>query len=214
LSHEIRTPLARIKFAMAVIASKAPIADELESISQDVQEIDRLIGAMLEFARLDHPDTEVKWQATPVAELIEQAAGKSLLRDGQRIDYDRPMGLVPMDPRMMDLALSNLVVNACRYAATQVRIGFESDGKSYALVVEDDGPGIPEAERETVFKAFARLDDSRNRDTGGYGLGLAIVARIAALHGGSARVERSALGGARFVVAWPRRDDVALAQNR
>src|SRR5690606_7170168 len=97
---------------------------------------------------------------------------------------------------------------------TQVRIGFESDGKSYALVVEDDGPGIPEAERETVFKAFARLDDSRNRDTGGYGLGLAIVARIAALHGGSARVERSALGGARFVVAWPRRDDVALAQNR
>jgi len=215
LSHEIRTPLARIKFAMAVIASKEPIADELDSISQDVQEIDRLIGAMLEFARLDHPDTEVKWQPTPVAELIEQAAGKCLLRDGQRVDYDKPAGLVPMDPRMMDLALSNLVVNACRYAATRIRIAFESDDKGYALAVEDDGPGIPEAQRETVFKAFARLDDSRNRDTGGYGLGLAIVARIAALHGGSARVERSALGGARIVVAWPRREDVAAAdQNR
>lgn len=107
----------------------------------------------------------------------------------------------------MDLALSNLVVNACRYAATRIRISFERGETGYALAVEDDGPGIPEAQRDAVFKAFARLDDSRNRDTGGYGLGLAIVARIAALHGGSARAERSALGGARIVVAWPRPDD-------
>jgi signal transduction histidine kinase len=205
LSHEIRTPLARIKFAMAVIASKAPIADELESINEDVQEIDRLIAAMLEFARLDHPDTEVRWEPAPIAELIEQTAGKCLLREGQRIDYDSPSDLVMMDPRLMDLALSNLVVNACRYAVKQIRIVFESDEKGYTLAVEDDGPGIPEAQREAVFKAFARLDDSRNRDTGGYGLGLAIVARIAALHGGTARAEPSALGGARIVVAWPRR---------
>jgi signal transduction histidine kinase len=74
----------------------------------------------------------------------------------------------------------------------------------YVLAVEDDGPGIPEAERESVFKAFARLDDSRNRGTGGYGLGLAIVARVAALHRGTAKVERSELGGARVVVSWPR----------
>ena len=207
LSHEIRTSLARIKFALAMGASKGSAADELESINEDVQEIDRLIGAMLEFARLDHPDTEVKWQATPIAELIEQAAGKCLLREGQQIDYDSPPGHVLMDPRMMDLALSNLVVNACRYAATRIRISFERGETGYALAVEDDGPGIPEAQRDAVFKAFARLDDSRNRDTGGYGLGLAIVARIAALHGGSARAERSALGGARIVVAWPRPDD-------
>src|SRR5690606_20221437 len=120
-------------------------------------------------------------------------------------DYDAPPGLVPMDPRMMDLALSNLVVNACRYAVNQVRIVFSSDEAGYALAVDDDGPGIPKAQREAVFKAFARLDDSRNRDTGGYGLGLAIVARIAALRGGPARAGPSAPGGARRVVAWPRR---------
>jgi signal transduction histidine kinase len=74
------------------------------------------------------------------------------------------------------------------------------------LSVDDDGPGIPEAERQSVFKAFTRLDSSRNRQTGGYGLGLAIVARIAALHGGTARAEESPLGGARIVVSWKAAD--------
>src|SRR5690606_25179561 len=74
LSHEIRTPLARIKLAMAVIGSKEPIAAELESINDAVREFDRLIATMLEFARLYHPDTEVRWQQTPIAELIEQTA--------------------------------------------------------------------------------------------------------------------------------------------
>jgi two-component system, OmpR family, sensor kinase len=214
LSHEIRTPLARIKFAMAVIGSKEPIAAELESINDDVREIDRLIATMLEFARLDHPDTEVRWQPIPIAELIAQTAGKCLLREGQRIDYDAPQELVPMDPRLMDLALSNLVVNACRYAVNRVRITFAGDVAGYSLAVDDDGPGIPEAQREAIFKAFARLDTSRNRETGGYGLGLAIVARIAALHGGSARAEQSALGGARIVISWPRRGDASDGERR
>src|SRR5690606_31029587 len=91
-------------------------------------------------------------------------------------------------------AASNLLVNACRYANREVAIELAESEDGYVLAVEDDGPGIPEADREKVFKAFARLDDSRSRGTGGYGLGLAIVARIAALHG----------GGARIVIAWPR----------
>lgn len=204
LSHEIRTPLARIRFAMAVIAQKAPIADELDSIDQDVEEIDRLIGAMLEFARLDHPDTRARWQPTPIGELIAEAAGKCLLREGQRIEHEASAGLVPMDPRMIDLALSNLLVNAARYANERIAIVFDEHDGVYALAVEDDGPGIPEDRRNEVFKAFARLDDSRCRGTGGYGLGLAIVARIAALHGGEARAESSSLGGARIVMEWPK----------
>ncbi len=211
LSHEIRTPLARIKFAMAVIAAEAPIAGELESISEDVQEIDRLIATMLEFARLDHPETEVQWQLAPIAELIRHAAGRCLLRADQRLDYDTPEDLVPMDPRLMELALSSLIVNACRYAAIRVRIAFLRDGRHFALAVEDDGPGIPEERRDVVFKPFARLDDSRNRDTGGYGLGLAIVAGVAALHGGEARAERSSLGGARIVITWPLPADAEVA---
>jgi len=204
LSHEIRTPLARIKFAMAVIASKTPIAEELGSIEQDVREIDRLIATMLEFARLDHPDTALDWQEVPADEWLEEACGRTLLREGQSLSQQAPAQAVRMDPGRMALAASNLLVNACRYAQRQVSIALTVGERDYSLAVEDDGPGIPEADREKVFKAFARLDDSRSRGTGGYGLGLAIVARVAALHGGAARVETSPLGGARIVVAWPR----------
>ncbi len=204
LSHEIRTPLARIKFAMAVIASRAPIAAELQSIENDVREIDRLIGTMLELARLDRPDVEVQWQVTPAGAWLEQAAGKSPPRDGQQIRHAARALAVRMDPDLMELALSNLLVNAFRYARREIAIELVEHADEYLLAVDDDGPGIPDADRETVFKAFTRLDDSRSRGTGGYGLGLSIVARIAALHGGAARAERSALGGARLVVAWPR----------
>ncbi len=203
LSHEIRTPLARIKFAMAVMESKAPVAGELDSIEQDVREIDRLIGTMLEFARLDHPDTQVNWQLTPADAWAEAAAGKVLLRPGQQITHSAPVAAVRMDPDRMALAASNLLVNAIRYANHRVALELAIGENDYSLAVEDDGPGIPESDREKVFKAFARLDDSRSRGTGGYGLGLAIVARVAALHGGVARVETSRLGGARIVVSWP-----------
>jgi two-component system, OmpR family, sensor kinase ParS len=206
LSHEIRTPLARIKFAMAVIASRAPIAAELQSIEDDVREIDRLIGTMLEAARLDRPDVEVHWQITPAGAWLEQAARKSLPRDGLEIRHAAQALAVRMDPDLMELALSNLLVNACRYARQVIAIELVERAGEYLLAVDDDGPGIPDADREAVFKAFTRLDDSRSRGTGGYGLGLAIVARIAALHGGAARAERSTLGGARLVVAWPRSD--------
>ena len=203
LSHEIRTPLARIKFAMAVIGSKAPIDAELESIEQDVREIDRLIGTMLEYARLDYPNVKAQWQLTAADTWLEQAVRKSLLGRGQQLRIAAPSSLVRMDPNLMELALSNLLVNACRYAARQLSVEITAGEDRYTLAVEDDGPGIPESAREHVFQAFARIDDSRSRGTGGYGLGLAIVARIAALHGGTARAEPSALGGARIALSWP-----------
>jgi two-component system sensor kinase ParS len=203
LSHEIRTPLARIKFALAVADSSTPAAGELGSIEQDVREIDRLIGTMLEFARLDHPDTQLDWQLTPADAWLQAAASKALLRDGQRITQRAPAVPVRMDPERMALAASNLLVNACRYAKREVAIELAVGDDDYTLAVEDDGPGIPESDREKVFKAFTRLDDSRSRGTGGYGLGLAIVARVAALHGGAARIETSKLGGARIVISWP-----------
>lgn len=206
LSHEVRTPLARIKFAMAVMSEKAPIAGELASIELDVREIDRLIGTMLDFARLDHPDTELGWQLVPADAWVREAAARCLLRPGQKVRQQALGTLVRMDPGRMALAASNLLVNACRYANETVSIELTVNERDYTLAVEDDGPGIPAAEREKVFKAFTRLDDSRSRGTGGYGLGLAIVARIAALHGGEARVETAKLGGARIVIAWPRAD--------
>jgi two-component system OmpR family sensor kinase len=209
LSHEMRTPLARIRFALAVmgIRNDTERQKKLDAMNDDVQEIDDLITSMLNYARLDHPDIKMHWQAVPASAWLEQITNKSRTAAVQFENHteDAP-DKVWMDPRLMELALSNLLVNATRYADQNVRCTMKQNDDSCALTVEDDGRGIPEEARDQVFKAFTRIDDSRNRETGGYGLGLAVVARVAELHGGKARVDASPdLGGARFSIHWPRR---------
>lgn len=206
LSHEMRTPLARIRFALAVLGNDADddTRGRLDSINADVQEVDDLIATMLSYARLDHPDLQMNWRRVPLEPWLEQTVdkyrelGKTLI-----VEHEPGLDAVTMDPRLMELAASNLLSNARRHAATTFRLRVGRDGDGFEMSVDDDGGGVPESARETVFKAFTRLDDSRSRETGGYGLGLAIVARIAALHGGAASVDASAdLGGASFRVRW------------
>ncbi len=209
LSHEMRTPLARMRFALAVIDDEVEEAlkQKLRAMNEDVQDIDNLVSSMLNYARLDHPDIDMHWQDVPVGnwigKIIDKAPGDVILVDE---GADSTPDTVRMDPRLMELALSNLLVNASKYGQRKVLLGAAQIGSDYAVTVEDDGQGVPVDERETVFKAFTRLDDSRNRETGGYGLGLAVVARVAELHGGTANVDTSpSLGGARFTIRWPRR---------
>jgi two-component system sensor kinase ParS len=210
LSHEMRTPLARIRFALAVMGNDASdeVRRQFGSINDDIQEIDDLIATMLSYARLDHPDLQMNWRPVPLEPWLEQVAGK-FGDPGKSLVVECEPGLdtAEMDPRLMELAASNLLSNAERHAAARMRLRIARRGDGFEMLVDDDGGGIPEAARETVFKAFTRLDDSRSRKTGGYGLGLAIVARIAALHGSDASVGQSAdLGGASFAVRWqPRR---------
>jgi len=209
LSHEMRTPLARIRFALALIANSddEALKAKLAAMNDDVQEVDELIASMLNYARLDHPDIEMHLQAVPAAEWLEQIIRKS---QNELIQIETHTAgaadKIWMDPRLMELALSNLLVNATKYADKTARCSLSLDNETCALTVEDDGQGIAEADRDKVFKAFTRIDDSRNRETGGYGLGLAVVARVAELHGGAAKVDSSeSLGGARFSISWPAR---------
>jgi signal transduction histidine kinase len=207
LSHEMRTPIARIRFAVAVLGHDADdeLRRQLDAIAADVQEIDGLLASILSYARLDHPDLRMNWQHTPVAGWLEQtlATSRQPAIDVEVV-REPAFDTARMDPRLMALAVSNLIVNACRYGRSKVRVTAARDARDYLLAVEDDGDGIPAAERETIFKPFTRLDSSRSRDTGGYGLGLAIVARVAALHGGAVAVDSSVtLGGARFTLRWP-----------
>lgn len=217
LSHEMRTPLARIRFALAIIGNKSDseLQEPLDDVDRDVQEIDALIATMLNYARLDHPDLRMNWQSVPVTPWLEQTVNKCR-QPGRKITFtaDDSLESVWMDARLMTLALSNLLVNACHYATSRINCGVKQEDGTYLMHVEDDGKGIPESERESIFKAFTRIDDSRNRDTGGFGLGLAIVARIASLHGGSVAVTRSDnLGGARFTVRWQRPDPVLIGES-
>ena len=207
LSHEMRTPLARIRFALAVIRDRGDeqLNEKLGAMDDDVQEIDDLVAAMLNYARLDHPDIRMHWQSVPSAAWLEQLAGKSRT-NAARIDIhiDEAAEKVLMDPHLMELAVSNLLVNAMKYTRNKVHCELVLEDGYYLLTVEDDGSGIPEDVRDEVFKAFARIDDSRSRETGGYGLGLAVVARVAELHGGAASVDAAPdLGGARFSIRWP-----------
>lgn len=209
LSHEMRTPLARIRFALAVIANKGNKGDDdlkaqVEALDADVREIDELIASMLNYARLDHPEVRMHWQDVPIRNWLKLMIDKASTDGEIELDISNCPASARMDPRLMELALSNLLVNARRYGNGRVRCTLTSTGGDCVLAVEDDGQGIPQAERDAVFKAFTRIDDSRNRETGGVGLGLAIVARIAELHGGEAGVEQSAeLGGAKFRIRWP-----------
>ncbi|MCP4302713.1 MAG: hypothetical protein GY783_19190 [Gammaproteobacteria bacterium] len=208
LSHEMRTPLARIRFALAVMNNKGAddLREQIEALDADVQEIDDLIATMLNYARLDHPDLQMNWQKVPIARWLAETQDKVRPSNDVTILTDVAMETAEMDPRLMGLAISNLLVNACRYAIQEVRCTVCEKGGNYEIRVEDDGTGIPDSARESIFKAFTRIDDSRNRETGGYGLGLAIVARIAALHGGDVDAQESeALGGACFVLTWPPR---------
>ena len=206
LSHEIRTPLARVRFAAAVLEGQVDeeLRDQLRAVNTDVQQIDDLISDMLDYARLDHPGMRMNTQAVPLEPWLRQIVAASAPNDRQVLVNHQGLDSAWMEPRLMELAVSNLLVNALRYAKSQVLLSVVRDHDLYRLVVEDDGEGIPEAERATVFLAFTRLDTSRNRKTGGFGLGLAIVARIAALHRGRVVAGASAqLGGARLAMEWP-----------
>jgi two-component system, OmpR family, sensor kinase len=207
LSHEMRTPLARVRMAVAVLEGEVDerLHLQLRAVSNDVQQIDDLISDMLDYARLDHPGLRMDCQQVALAPWLRQVllAGPPHDRNVSVVRRD-DLETLWMEPRLMELALSNLLANALRYARRNVRVEIGCERGLCRIVVEDDGEGIPEQHRASVFHAFTRLDTSRNRETGGFGLGLAIVARIAALHRGRASAGSSAsLGGARLALEWP-----------
>jgi two-component system sensor kinase ParS len=116
---------------------------------------------------------------------------------------DHELKYARFDPVLMARALGNLLQNAKRYTRSEIKITFSRDNGCYQLKVDDDGAGIPEDQRERIFDAFRRLDASRDRGTGGYGLGLSIVQRITYWHGGDVSVADSPSGGASLIMRWP-----------
>ncbi|MBE0486016.1 ATP-binding protein [Marinobacter sp.] len=215
VSHELRTPVARIRFGVQMIESgNGPevLAKQLEGIDGDIQELDELIDEILTYARLEQGGPVFSLREGSVTDIVRQVVSEQqVIRTGIQIDCriddaSERWALSDMEPRYIHRAIQNLVGNAARYAEGRVVVNCHLDEDNCRIDVEDDGPGIPEQDWEKVFTAFARLDDSRTRTSGGYGLGLSIVRRILYWHGGQAFVGRSdELGGARFSLVWPRR---------
>ncbi|KAF0812967.1 Sensor protein RstB [Andreprevotia sp. IGB-42] len=207
VAHELRTPLARAYFSLDLQDGKnaAQIALLQQKLREDLGEIDTLINELLGYGKLDAREP-LQLQAVALQPWLEQiqaahSAGRCTITLAA-IPVNAPI-TVAADERLLRHVLDNLIRNACRHAQTTVWISAHAEGQTMQLVVEDDGPGVPAADRERIFEPFVRLDDSRSRDTGGVGLGLALVKRIAQRHKGAVWVEPGAHGGARFVFAWP-----------
>lgn len=207
ISHELRTPLARTRFALEML--RDPASDEefesaLASIGQDVTELDELIDMSLTYARLEYSSLQSNLEPTPLNAWIE-----AQIRDAAVLYADKHVSVeietdaqvrVPMDKRLMSYALRNLLRNAGKYAREQVAISLAIRHGNVVLAVEDDGNGVASAERERIFEAFVRLD----RNTGGYGLGLAITRQVLRAHNGRiVATDPHRLPGARFEVSWP-----------
>ena len=176
----------------------------------DLDELDNLIDSSLTYARFEREQPELQLAATELdGWLAEQVEDVRILAGKLAIELDTtalPAGLrVELDRKNMLFAVRNLLRNAIKYAQTHIRISAEVSDNLVRIHVDDDGIGIPEEERENVFTAFTRLDRSRDRTTGGYGLGLAIARLALELHGGTATANASPLGGARFTLEWPAR---------
>lgn len=211
ISHELRTPLARLRFSQHLAADEpSPEGKDryLALMDRDINELDELSSELLTYARLESgaPDVVlVKVPAAPWLEDIVDAARRLAAADGRTtvIESDLRVAELVCEPRYMARAVSNLLGNALRFAQARIRVTVEADSQGFRITVDDDGPGITPGERERMFQPFTRLDKSRDRATGGFGMGLAIVRQITVWHGGEARIEDGGLGGARIVLAWP-----------
>ncbi|UYO75501.1 ATP-binding protein [Halomonas qinghailakensis] len=218
VSHELRTPVARIRFAVQMVedmTDQPAIRRQLQGIDADIAELDELVDEILTYARLGGESingVELEMALVECRAMAERVIDTlSPLHQSLSLTLESNSEVeLYAEPRYLQRALQNLVSNACRHAKSHVVIRLCDEPHLVRIDIEDDGPGIPPEARGDIFKPFARLDNSRARSSGGYGLGLSIVQKIMAGHGGSVTVDTSpTLGGARFTLLIPRRESPA-----
>ena len=210
ISHELRTPIARMRFALEMLSETDQRAERerlWSMMEADLDELDHLIDTSLTYARFEREAPEPHLSSVKFADwLVDEVDSVRLLSRNLNVTVDTeklPENLVvDLDRKAMPYALRNLLRNAFKYASQRIVVSSELLDQHILIHVDDDGIGIPPEDREHVFSAFTRLDRSRDRATGGYGLGLAITRRVLELHGGTATANASPLGGARFTLAW------------
>jgi two-component system OmpR family sensor kinase len=209
VSHEIRTPLSRMQFEIE-LAQQATSLEEvrraLSHVKTDIAAINDLVAATLSYAILERADVALNINSHNFTTLIP-AIAEAVAHDARpdiRIDADvqSDAATIRCDVHLIETVLRNLLYNATRYAKHSIGVQFTCRDGMNRLLVDDDGPGIPEADRHRVFESFVQLERTAGRKTG-FGLGLAIVKRAIEWHGGEVSVAESPLGGARFSVTWP-----------
>ncbi|WP_248795745.1 ATP-binding protein [Pseudomonas sp. MWU13-2105] len=211
VSHELRTPLTRLDFGLALALSEdLPPAsrDRLQGLVAHIRELDELVLELLSYSRLQNPARLPERVMVSLDEFVDSILGsfdEELEAPDTVLDVlmHGSLDRFVLDPRLTARAVQNLLRNAMRYCERRIQIGVRVNPEGCELWVDDDGIGIPEPDRERIFEPFYRLDRSRDRATGGFGLGLAISRRALEAQGGTLTAEPSPLGGARFRLWLP-----------
>lgn len=208
VSHELKTPLSRIQFAVELLESEVDperIQSRLEVMRTAADELDEMVGRLLLYVRSETPKSVAPNWRVPLEPIVNEVfSGESLLHP--QLSYELDKKLVDEDICVLSNAtdltcvVSNAVRNAGRFAATKIRVSAYRTSKGIVLDIDDDGPGIAPNLRKKIFRPFERLSD----DGGSAGLGLALIARIMAKHGGWVKAESSPEGGCRIRTFWPK----------
>ncbi|MBN34551.1 MAG: two-component sensor histidine kinase [Rhodospirillaceae bacterium] len=192
VSHDLRTPLTRMKLELALLGDN----DDVASLKSDIEDMEHMIEVYLAFAR---GEGEEQPQDMDLALILRDVADSA----PAEVDLSLTGAIVFMGrPNALKRCLTNLMDNACRYG-TAVAIAAESSASAITITIDDDGPGIPEDQRNEAFQPFVRLDTSRDPNRGGGGLGLTIARDIVRSHGGDITLGESPSGGLRSRIMLP-----------
>src|SRR5262245_14536007 len=205
VSHELRSPLTRMKVALELL----PPNEQRERLTLDVAEMEQMISELLEMERIraGHGVRLTRRNLVPI--LLEVAEPFRTRPPGVHVIPTSGEILADVDEERFRTVVRNLLENATKYSVPHsdlVELSAVENSDTVVVRVTDHGPGVPEDDRERVFEPFFRLDRSRTKSTGGYGLGLSICKRVMEAHGGSIAVDSGAGRGASFVLTFPKRD--------
>lgn len=203
--------LARLRFGVELLGGEGEAAARearRARLEDDLAELDQLLDELLTWARLDAGASVSRETIDAARACAEAIARVAELRPAIALSLDARAGRAALDPRLFRRALQNLLVNALRHATAAVTVTAVDHDDALVVTVDDDGPGVPIAERARIFEAFVRGPAPTGHDVppGGSGLGLAIASRAAAAHGGAITVSDAPGGGARFTLRVPRGD--------
>ncbi len=196
VSHDLRTPLTRMKLQLAML----PDSEDNKEFIEDINEMEKMLDGYLAFVSGEgtEKNTFVDMNEMILSIINKFRNTKALIRYSTNDQVSAIQGR----EQALKRAVTNIISNAFNYGKT-IAVGLESNNNKLEITVDDDGPGIPKEKREDVFKAFYRIDESRNKETGGVGLGLSIARDIISSHGGKIELQDSELGGLRVLISIP-----------
>ena len=199
ISHDLRTIITRFRLELSMLDADP---DHIAALKKDVDEMQHMLEGYMDFVRGAEGEPV---RETDICALLQELCEKANC-SGKELELRCPDESVHLSvrPGALKRALANVIDNALRHARSWVRISLEMEHSRLRLLVDDDGPGIPEAERGRVFRPFVRLDDARNLDAAGTGLGLAIARDLIHGHGGRITLHDSPLGGLRVEIILPK----------